>query len=287
MYRMKHILDYKSYLTEDWKSIRKDKKGNVRLDKKKITNPYELNILNRAIDRIEDENLDLFCGTIPELEDKYKKGIIRQIDTQSLKSIVEDSKSGYGYVNLENYGDEIKPIFDLHPRDIGKGEVLLPCIYSDVRMKSREKREKGDCAIIDDKNNIIYHIEVKSAGSGFKMVFDETKTIPENQDEKHYPYAYSIAKHIVSRYQRDKNDEKETIFIFFDNGLEKRIGNNDVKGFWWVNVGHIKNSKDPKQIEEIAKKLKITNIGDSISKSNGSSFAISSNENGITIHPRN
>ena len=163
------------------------------------------------------------------------------------------------------------------------------CAFSDVRMKNREEKEKGDCAVINDNGEIKYHIEVKSAGSGFTY-HEVSKT-----DIK-YNYTYSIATHISSRYQNDNKDEKETIFIFFNNGFKednKRIADVDGYGFWWINVGVLKRSaksnKD-KQIKDIVSKLinHINNdFGEKNTKSNGSSFSISCNVSGITIHPRN
>lgn len=276
MYRMKNIL-----VLEDWETISK-RDGKIMIDNTPIDNEHDVDKINRTISRIEDKNIDWFCGGNKNLEQAYDS-IIRPIgDRPKLYDFINPD---CGYVSFEEMGlnlDEIRPIFGLHPDDIGKGEVLLPCIFSDVRMKNREEREKGDCAIVDNDNSTLYHIEVKSAGSGFTY-FDVS-------DEEKYNYAYSITKHIVSRYQRDKNDKNETIFIFFDNGLEKRIGNNNVKGFWWINVGRLTQANKNIQIEEISSRLKNhinDEYGDVISKSNGSSFAVSSNENGITIHPRN
>ena len=294
MYKMNNILNYDSFLKEakDWKKMSKLENGTIEIDETPIQDENDIEKLNRTISRIEDKNIDWFCGGKKELEKEYGN-IIQPIENRKefLKTI--DVNKDHGYVSLEKTinpdvetKNVIKSIFGLHPGDIGKGEVLLPCIFSDIRMKNREDSEKGDCAVVDTDNKIQYHIEVKSAGSGFTY-FDMSK------DEK-YNYAYSIAKHIISRYQRNKNDMCETIFIFFDNsfggeGVDSRKGNNEVKGFWWINVGRLTQDKKSEQLNEISSKLmKYINdeFGKKITKSNGSSFVISSNEKGLVIHPR-
>lgn len=296
MYKMKNILNYDSFLDEakDWKKLSKSKNGTIKIDRTPIQDERDIEKLNRTISRIEDKNIDWFCGSKKELEKEYGN-IIKPIENRK-ELIGFIKKDDHGYVSLKDIIgldsnpetiNSIKSIFGLHPGDIGKGEVLLPCIFSDVRMKNREDSEKGDCAVVDVNNNIMYHIEVKSAGSGFTY-FDMSK-------DKKYNYAYSIAKHIISRYQRNKNDKCETIFIFFDNsfggeGVDSRKGNNEVKGFWWINVGRLTQDKKSEQLNEISSKLmKYINdtFGEKITKSNGSSFVISSNEKGLVIHPRN
>ena len=269
------------------------KNGTIEIDETPIEDEKDIEKLNRIISRIEDKNIDWFCGGKKELEKEYGN-IIQPIENRKLFLKTIDVKENHGYVSLESIinpdiktKNVIKSIFGLHPDDIGKGEVLLPCIFSDIRMKNREDKEKGDCAVVDMNNNIQYHIEVKSAGSGFTY-FDVSK------NEK-YNYAYSIAKHIISRYQRNKDDKCQTIFIFFDNsfggeGVDSRKGNNDVKGFWWINVGILTQDKKSEQLNEISSKLMEyinDEFGEKITKSNGSSFAISSNEKGLVIHPRN
>lgn len=295
MYKMNNILNYDSFLKEakDWKKLSKLKNGTIEIDETPIEDEKDIEKLNRIISRIEDKNIDWFCGGKKELEKEYGN-IIQPIENRKLFLETINVKKNHGYVSLENIinpdiktKNVIKSIFGLHPDDIGKGEVLLPCIFSDIRMKNREDKEKGDCAVVDMNNNIQYHIEVKSAGSGFTY-FDVSK------NEK-YNYAYSIAKHIISRYQRNKDDKCQTIFIFFDNsfggeGVDSRKGNNDVKGFWWINVGRLTQGKKSEQLNEISSKLMEyinDEFGEKITKSNGSSFAISSNEKGLVIHPRN
>lgn len=295
MYKMNNILNYDSFLKEakDWKKLSKLKNGTIEIDETPIEDEKDIEKLNRIISRIEDKNIDWFCGGKKELEKEYGN-IIQPIENRKLFLKTIDVKENHGYVSLESIinpdiktKNVIKSIFGLHPDDIGKGEVLLPCIFSDIRMKNREDKEKGDCAVVDMNNNIQYHIEVKSAGSGFTY-FDVSK------NEK-YNYAYSIAKHIISRYQRNKDDKCQTIFIFFDNsfggeGVDSRKGNNDVKGFWWINVGILTQDKKSEQLNEISSKLMEyinDEFGEKITKSNGSSFAISSNEKGLVIHPRN
>ena len=296
MSTMHNIKDFNTYLFE-WKNLKKGNKGTLFLDNKVVNDEKDIKRILRTMSRVEDKNKDRFCGTVRKIEDFYDEKDIYTISNQY--KLADLLTGDYGYVEFDKIFPsdkigKIQKMFSIYGDDVGKGEVLLPCLFSDVRMKNREDREKGDCAIFDgSQDNIIYHIEVKSAGSGFTYKEIKSNNGVESEEEMEsnltYNYAYSIAYHIVSRYQKDANDKRETLFIFFDNGLntKTRTGNQEVKGFWWINVGKLESKNKESQRKIIAEKLqKHINLGYGNTKSNTSSFSISSNSEGIVIHPR-
>ena len=155
----------------EWIEIKKDKNGNKFIDNQKIDDPY--NNLDRIIKRLQNKIIDKVCGGVRNLENNFGDNKIIHLlyndDSKKLASII-DEKKVYGYVNFEKdlglkNTSDIKSIFEQISNGVGKGEVLLSCLFQDVRMKNRESdnsEERGDCAIIND-NSILYHIEVKSA----------------------------------------------------------------------------------------------------------------------------
>ena len=284
MNKFNNILDFDSFRILEWETV--SKKGeDVKIDDKTIENDYDKKLLSRAVNRIQDKNIDWFCGGSKSLEQEYDKDdscIKELLNLNQTRPKLKDLMAGEsGYVDISKLDIDmsvVKKVFGLHPDDIGKGEVLLPCLFSDVRMKNREEKEKGDCALVDEKSNIIYHIEVKSAGAGFKY-----EQIGKTNEEN---YAYSIAKHISSRYQKDKEDKKQTIFIFFDNELKGRIGDDNVKGFFWINVGVLTSTEKMTRRNEIVQILSPHIItGNKNTKSNKESFCITCEKDKIIIHP--
>lgn len=313
MNKFRNILDYNSFkILEDWEKATKTKDGNITIDDTEngnisVGNTNDKEKLNRVISRIQDKNIDWFCGGNENLEKEYAKennSIKQWLESNPNRlKFLEQIEGESGYINIKNIINNpkqikiIKNIFNLNPDDIGKGEVLLTCLFSDIRMKNREDKEKGDCAVVDKDNNIIYHIEVKSGGSGFQYIdkfnidpefkSDIKKNIKSDNGKIRYNYAYSIAKHIVSRFQKDKKDENETLFIFFDNKLTNRVSNNNLKGFWWINVGKLLSTDQETQKIKIANKLfNHVHIGGQNTKSNAQSFSITCTDKGITIHPK-
>ena len=147
----------------EWIEIKKDKNGNKFIDNQKIDDPY--NNLDRIIKRLQNKIIDKVCGGVRNLENNFGDNKIIHLlyndDSKKLASII-DEKKVYGYVNFEKdlglkNTSDIKSIFEQISNGVGKGEVLLSCLFQDVRMKNRESdnsEERGDCAIINDNGMI-------------------------------------------------------------------------------------------------------------------------------------
>lgn len=291
---MKNIKDYKTFLFEknrkspdSWSTISKKEDG-IHIDDTPV-DKYGEKILTRTIKRVKNTSMDKLCGGVQSVESEIdKRNKIkcsrRKHTLQDVLKLTDSTPVGTcGYVKLNDSDN----LFQINPKSIGKGEVLLSWAFPDVRMKNRDEEEIGDCAIydpsidiydgkdIDIEKNVLYNIEVKSGGSEFRLRDPE-----ETKDH----YAEAITDHIISRYRTNK---KPLIFIFFDN----KIHSTDFNGFFWIHCGTSKSDKD--KILETIKKVTDVGVAD-YNKPKKGLFAITiddiENEDykgkGIKIHPR-
>ena len=244
MYKFHNILDYDSYLKEDWEYISKSKDGNISIKKLgdepiSVENQDDIDDINQVANRAIDDNIKKFCGGITEFEMKYgDKKIIHQLyvnetekETPKKFDDLIDKENTFGYISLDTLNLKDPPtyeLFNLHPGTIGNGEVLLPCMFPDVRLSRRTFREEQT----KDCETDTYDIEIKSRGSEFyfkdyKNTNDIIKTYQTRAsfvENKRNLICTPIAEYIIERYKN-----KPLIFICYDNDANKIP-----TGFFWL-----------------------------------------------------
>ena len=248
MSNLKNIKDFDSYLEEEkkWKYIYNSDQGIIVKDidgeKHQISDNEDIDDIHQVARRVINDDIKKFCGGITEFEMKYGNDkIIHQLyinETEKEKpkkfdDLIDAENKTYGYVSLNDLNLKEEPsidLFYLHPGSIGNGEVLLPCLFPDVRLSRRTFREEQtkDC----ESDN--YDIEVKSRGSEFKFeenkgtkdIAKQYKTVDKIKELVYEP----LADYIIHRYNNPPKDKpRPLIFICYDNEKGKVP-----TGFFWL-----------------------------------------------------
>lgn len=276
MSKLQNIQDYPTYITE-WKTV-KNNNGKFWIDgNHKVTDPDDIDDINQAIKRSLTDDMKKICGGIRRLETDYEKKDIEPIynsDSDTFSKVISDGDCGY-YQIVDN--PKVPKLFSMNVSTLGKGEVLMACLFPDVKLCRRKfKDEESDKQTPDCECTDCY-IEIKSACSEF--------IYKEDGEDKIHNYVNSIVDHMKSRCHIDK----DTTFVFFDNTRNSnRKGNDDPKGFFWIKCGK-KNEENTNELVELLKKN--VKIGEVWSRPKSGYFSISCiGENGkngkIIIHPR-
>jgi hypothetical protein len=110
----------------------------------------------------------------------------------------------------EGLQQSLKKWFKKSIHSIGKGEFLLPIIFSDV--KKIHKGDKGDDVLIRKSSNI--NIEVKTAGAGFKVKREYYGSVKDEEDRLRLTFLKSLLT-----YAKGRNLGNLFLFIF-DNKIK-------------------------------------------------------------------
>lgn len=249
-------VDGKKYAVDDSGDVEEITDDGERID---VYDKTVKKYANRTADSAEDlknakrsYDIDRKTGEVSDL-----KNGVRKLDKEGHSITSEDSMKEildtldefeWKYIRLDDEYDRktVNRIFSLYTKSVGKGEVLLPSIYGDVKRKNPAesgKEGKGDDKTIDDDNTKCVDIEVKSGGSSFRVPSETPVKSPE------YTCAYSIAKYICSR------NLGKIYLAIFDNDVEKdridnrkagqenseeqsnKIGEHKTNGFLLMNCG--------------------------------------------------
>ena len=205
-------------------------------------------------DEIEDKVEDLYDKDMKKPDDV--KPTIRRFtseDSHHILDLIQDNLKNddiYTYISLDGISEEQRDWFNVNSEKgtrIGKGEYLLPILFTDVRKKHPFK-EKGDDAITNDEGTDIAHIEVKSAGGIIKFInLPDDKCIGDDIEKKHiFRCAYSILYYLAARKFDDKTDEKVNdlpcYMVLFDNTSDS---NSNFKGIHIIkNTDTIENTRN-------------------------------------------
>lgn len=274
MSTLKNIKDF-----DTWSTIKRDSDGIIVDDdeKHKITDDDDLDDINQVIKRALSDDMKKMCGGIRRLETEYENDKIYPLykeNSKKFSDIISVSECGYCSINDDlkiKSNKKIEKLFAFNPGTVGKGEVLMSCIFPDVKLSRRKfKDEKSDNQTPDCEYPDGF-IEAKSFGSEFEYI--EKHKEKENIDKN---FLYSIVHHMKKRCHLDKN----TVFVFFDNDE----GKDNVRGFFWIKCGKstekntthlvymLQNHYDTGNIRTKPKKIK---------------FSVSCKDKKLIIHPRN
>ena len=225
MSTMHNIKDYNTYLTEikNWSSVKKKKDCLWINNDIKITDQDDIDDINQSIKRSMVNDMKKLCGGVRKFEVQYEEGIIKPLydnESKTFSEIIE--KEPYGYYKMDPE-KSISDIFNLKGGTVGKGEVLMSCLFPDVKLSRRRfkdddaDRKTPDCEFKEG------HIEVKTGGSEFKIDKDIS-------DYKKYCID-KISEYITSRYK-----DRTLVFVCFDNSTITEGVNTKVtpNGFFWI-----------------------------------------------------
>lgn len=194
------------YLFSNTKDIKDNISGEYRHIFKKLDAngkelfEYALDIMNTM--KSEDNEKLVFVN---------KEQPIQFFNFSSITEIKNDKND----ISLE---EKINKLFGTTQSRVGKGEVLLSCLFDDVYKTNVDDR--GDCYLkVDDGKEI--PIEVKSAGSEFRTYESDGKD----------KYILGMSNYFFNEMKRLKS--KEIYFILFDNSGEDK---NSVSGFLQIKL---------------------------------------------------
>lgn len=221
----------------EWNVVMDNPEG-LFIDDEEITDEEDKKDIYQAVKRALEKNMKKLCGGVETLEQEYGEKITPLYLTKSNKLATLVRNNSFGYISFETnlklklrFKHKINDIFELKVGTIGKGEVLLACLFPDVYISRRTFRsgQTNDCEIPGK-----YRIEVKTKGSEFPAP-------KESVDYKQY-CVDTISQYIVERY--NEQDDTPLIFVCFDNykigNLKKgEVGKCSVltdvpKGFFWL-----------------------------------------------------
>jgi len=193
----------------EWNVIKNNPEG-LFIDNEQITDEEDKKDIYQAAKRALEKNMKKLCGGIERFEQQYGDIIIPLYlaNANKFKTII--NKSSFGYVSFNDLKlksklkSKIKDIFVLKEGTVGKGEVLLACLFSDVYISRRTHRsgQTNDCEIPGK-----YRIEVKTKGSEFDA--------PSKSNNYKQHCVDMISDYIIKRY--NENESTPLIFICFDN----------------------------------------------------------------------
>jgi hypothetical protein len=185
---------------------------NIKNVKKKIKYSYVDRVINDCSDELEDEIYDdIETGKLDTnitnslkdiLLDNNKPNVNNEFDCMHLNILSSTSKDLHQ--TLEKW-------FKKSLHSIGKGEFLLPIIYSDV--KKIHKGDKGDDVLIQKPSDNI-NIEVKTAGAGFKV----KREYYGSADNEEHRLKLTFLKSLLT-YAKGRNLDNLFLFIF-DNKIK-------------------------------------------------------------------
>ena len=280
MYKFNNILDYNTYIMETkWQNISKEEDNIVITDvngeEYTVSDKNNADNINRIANRSLNADIVKLCGNMPYLEDLYgdNKTIHPLYNEKSKKfeSLVSDSD--FGYISYESLNlkegvtdEEIENLFILdgekmkkegaNKENIGKGEVLLSCLFPDVKITPKKTVSSKDILRPDCQTDN-YIIEIKTNGAQFAFsdgLDDSSKNIQElidqhNIDELKTLTYNSLAKSILERL---KNVNKPLIFICYDNEkLGRKLRSSKTTGFFWLKYDSTKE-----KAEDLIERLK-------------------------------
>lgn len=196
-------------------------------------------------DEIEDEVEKLYDE---DLKDP-STSIIRSND-----SIMEFIKKSFkddeicAYIPIENITDVEREWFNKNVKTVGKGEYLLPIIFSDIR-KNHPYKEKGD-DVITDKNgkDTIIHIEVKTTGNAIPLItinddeYPKSLNLSETVQKYQYKCAYSISYYLIGR---NFQDSKPSYMVLFDDNSK-----NNFSGIYIIKCDVPTKSLEKKRLDD-------------------------------------
>ena len=249
-------VDGKKYAVDDSGEVEEITDDGERIDIEDKTVKKYANRTADAAEELKDAkrsyDIERKSGEVPDLKNGIReldKGGYSITSDDSIKDILDGLREfEWKYVELDGKYDRktINRIFSLYTKSVGKGEVLLPSIYGDVKRKNpmdSGKEGKGDNKTIEDDGGECVDIEVKSGGASFSVPSETLVKSPE------YTCAYSIAKYICSRnlgkiylaifdndVEKDKIDNKK---VSQENSEEQsnKIGEHKTNGFLLMNCG--------------------------------------------------
>ena len=231
---MHNIKDYDTYLMEikKWNSVQR-KRGYLLVNNKiRITDKDDIDDISQTIKRSTTDDMKKLCGGVRKFEVQYENGIINPLynkKSQTFSELIEESPYGYYKIDPEK---PISDIFNLKGGTVGKGEVLMSCLFPDVKLTRRKFKDDESDRRTPDCEFEGGCIEVKTGGSEFRI--DKSVNNYKKEDDTIDYTAYCVDK--ISEYILSRYNKQPLVFVCFDNsnifeGVNTMVTPN---GFFWI-----------------------------------------------------
>jgi hypothetical protein len=203
------------------------------------------------------------------------KSLASTLGNKSFKYIRIPSTAWKGKYTLT--AENIKTIYNTKSHTIGKGEYLLPFLFSDVyKNQSYGDKAKGDNYLIDGKRKYILEVKGSNAGmlftsykkkGGGAMPYLENSKPIQNEENIEDIYKYAIAASLLDYAKKQMKEIYFGGYLCIFAELESIIKNKDSKettpiGMLFINIKDIPDSDiyiakwDPFKNSGLLKKIK-------------------------------